>query len=178
MAPCSNSRTVTVSRHYQRVPGYLDLQCSPSKFVWAYVLRKPSGNLTWQWKITIFNGHINYKWSSSIAMYMFTRGNVFDFNIYKHRDSHRSLQSAPSHQMGNAESAATADLMRSLPPAGWSDDRKSPLGWSQQYGPAGATQKMLWMCRRADKIHQNCYGILMFQNFGARSPPSFSVNLN
>ena len=34
----------------------------------------PSGNLTYLWKITIFNGKIHYKWPFSIAFCMFTRG--------------------------------------------------------------------------------------------------------
>ena len=33
----------------------------------------PSGELTWQWKITIFNGQIHYKWPFSIAMLVYQR---------------------------------------------------------------------------------------------------------
>ena len=33
----------------------------------------PSGKLTWQWKITIFNGKIHYKWLFSIAMLNYQR---------------------------------------------------------------------------------------------------------
>ena len=33
----------------------------------------PSGNLTQQWKITIFNGKIHYKWPFSIAMLVYQR---------------------------------------------------------------------------------------------------------
>ena len=33
----------------------------------------PSGELTWQWKITIFNGKIHYKWPFSIAMLVHQR---------------------------------------------------------------------------------------------------------
>ena len=33
----------------------------------------PSGNLTWLWKITIFNEKIHYKWQFSIAMLVYQR---------------------------------------------------------------------------------------------------------
>ena len=41
----------------------------------------PSGELTWQWKITIFNGKIHYKWPFSIAMLVHQR--VLYFNIFQ-----------------------------------------------------------------------------------------------
>ena len=40
---------------------------------WGYVLGIPSGNLTWLWKITIFNWKIHYKWPFSIAMLVYQR---------------------------------------------------------------------------------------------------------
>ena len=33
----------------------------------------PSGNLTWLWNISIFNGKIHYKWSFSIAVLSYQR---------------------------------------------------------------------------------------------------------
>ena len=33
----------------------------------------PSGELTYQWKITMFNGKIHYKWPFSIAMLVHQR---------------------------------------------------------------------------------------------------------
>ena len=37
--------------------------CSPSPSSTGPPSSKNSGNLTWPWKITIFNGKINYKWA-------------------------------------------------------------------------------------------------------------------
>ena len=37
------------------------------------VTQLPSGELTLQWKITIFNGKIHYKWPFSIAMLVHQR---------------------------------------------------------------------------------------------------------
>ena len=42
----------------------------------ACCMRVPSGNLTWLWKITIFEGKIHYRWPFSIAMlYSLPEGN-------------------------------------------------------------------------------------------------------
>ena len=40
--------------------------------------RIPSGELTWQWKITILNGKIHYKWPFSIAMLVYQRVGKMD----------------------------------------------------------------------------------------------------
>ena len=53
---------------------FLDVSGCFRIFLWRFPeMEVPSGELTWQWKITIFNGKIHYKWPFSIAMLVHQR---------------------------------------------------------------------------------------------------------
>ena len=57
----------------------------------------PSGNLTWLWKITIFDVKIHYRWPFSITMLVYQR--VFQFLVggFKHVLFSNNMWDNPSH---------------------------------------------------------------------------------
>ena len=102
----------------------------------------PSGELTWQWKITIFIGKIHYKWPFSIAMLVHrrVRGQQKNFDASA---SHRCLLSAEGNPLAHGQrpwsqpESKTYDLKFLKPPR----EKRSNLFQLGKHGKTGNLMK-------------------------------------
>ena len=76
--------------HQQSIPSSID-------FVISLVCLLPSGELTWQWKITIVHGKIHYKWPFSIAMLVHQRVTTFGSCVHHCISTMTSLKKWHDH---------------------------------------------------------------------------------